>query len=182
MSIIPKHKVFISYYSEDEIFKERFESILGINYAVSRSVSDGSIEIKGKTVEYIMEQIRDKYLRDSSVTIVLIGKNTWRRKYVDWEIYASLRSTKSSPRSGLLGIILPSYYSSVQSRLDIHIIPPRLYDNVECKYAKIYNWTEDSIQLANYIHTAFSERNSTNPNNGRTRFGRNRPHKQTAWQ
>lgn len=56
-----------------------------------------------------MQQIRDNYLRDSSVTIVLVGKDTWKRKFIDWEISASIRNTQNNPRSGLFGIILPTH-------------------------------------------------------------------------
>ncbi|WP_372493341.1 TIR domain-containing protein [Janibacter melonis] len=38
-----------------------------------------------------MDRIRTKYLGDSSVTIVLVGSCTWARRYVDWEVYSSLR-------------------------------------------------------------------------------------------
>ncbi|MBN1655077.1 MAG: TIR domain-containing protein [Deltaproteobacteria bacterium] len=42
--------------------------------------------------DYVMRRIRDEHLRDSTVTIVMIGNCTWSRKYVDWELQASLRS------------------------------------------------------------------------------------------
>jgi hypothetical protein len=38
-----------------------------------------------------LRRIRQLYLLDSTVTIVLIGKCTWARKFVDWETQASLR-------------------------------------------------------------------------------------------
>lgn len=71
------------------------------------TVSNGDIS-DDCSANYIMQQIRENYLSDSTVTIVLIGKETWKRKYVDWEISASIRNTQKNPRSGLIGILLPS--------------------------------------------------------------------------
>ena len=36
--------------------------------------------------DYVMRRIRELYLKDSTVTIVLIGKCTWARRSIDWEI------------------------------------------------------------------------------------------------
>ena len=58
----------------------------------SRSVDIGDIP-KGLHLDEISRRIRDDYLSDSTVTVVLIGKDTWRRKHVDWEIAASIRDT-----------------------------------------------------------------------------------------
>ena len=54
-----------------------------------------------------MNQIREKCLLDSTVTIVLLGKCTHSRRHVDWEIKSSLRQGASAP-NGLIGIVLPS--------------------------------------------------------------------------
>ena len=57
--------------------------------------------------EYVMAEIRRKYLLDSSVTILLIGSCTHSRRYVDWEIKSSLRRGANTP-NGLLAYLLPS--------------------------------------------------------------------------
>ena len=103
-----KHKVFISFYSADMKWKEKFEELFhdSTDTIVSRSVQEGDIEDELKT-ERVRQRIRDKYLRDSTVTIVLIGPETWQRKHVDWEIGSSLRHTEYNRRSGLIGIFLP---------------------------------------------------------------------------
>src|SRR6478735_9853046 len=105
------HKVFISYHhSEDEAYKKRFEILFAKDkeIIINQSVQIGDIDPNIKT-ETIRQKIRDEYLRDSSVTVVLVGKYTWQRKHVDWEIGSSIRDTELNPRSGLLGIFLPTY-------------------------------------------------------------------------
>ena len=107
-----RHKVFISYYHEDDqYYRDEFERLFSSRHdiIVSKSVNIGDIDPNdNQTTESVRQQIRDKYIRDATVIVVLVGARTWQRKYVDWEIYSGLRDTKKNPRCGLLGIILPS--------------------------------------------------------------------------
>ncbi len=103
-----RHKVFVSYHhANDQGYRNEFESLCG-DVIVSRSVDIGDIDPNLKT-ETVRQKIRDEYLRDSTVTVVLIGGQTWQRKHVDWEISSSIRATQYNPRSGLLGIFLPTH-------------------------------------------------------------------------
>ena len=97
---IPRHKVFISFYEEDIKYKEPFVRMMG-KRMVDRSVDTGDIVDAGLKTPTIRQKIRDEYIRDASVTIVLIGPCTWQRRHVDWEIGASIRKTKKNPRCGL---------------------------------------------------------------------------------
>jgi hypothetical protein len=140
---------------------------------VARSVQIGDLDPNLKT-ETIRQKIRDEYLHDSTVTVVLIGTETWKRKHVDWEIGSSIRHTPYNPRSGLIGIILPTYPRSDQSKYDPYTIPPRLYDNIKCGFASIYNWSEDAAFVQKWIHEAFERRNTVNPDNSFPSFANNR--------
>ena len=179
-----RHKIFLSFHhANDEQYKRRFEQLFCNIYdaAVSRSVSDGDIDPYLPT-ETIRQKIRDNNLRDSTVTVVLIGKDTWKRKHVDWEISSSIRQTQYSSRSGLIGIILPTYPRLNTSKYNQYTIPPRLYHNIECGFASIYNWSEDPLQVSNWIHQAFLRRNQVNPDNSYPLFANNRSQDQTQWQ
>jgi len=140
---------------------------------VSKSVDIGEINPNLKT-ETIKRKIRDEYLRDSTVTVVLVGKETWKRKHVDWEISSSIRHTQYNPRSGLLGIILPSHPHYRKKGYNQYIIPPRLYDNIKCGFAEIYYWTNNSNIIQNWIHKAFLRKTRILPDNSRPLFRRNR--------
>jgi len=97
-----RHKVFVSYHhANDESYKKIFNLKFGNAHdiLVRGSVEIGDIDPTSKT-EYIRQKVRDEYLRDSSVTVVLVGIETWQRKHVDWEIYSSLRDTKAIPARG----------------------------------------------------------------------------------
>ncbi len=52
--------------------------------------------------------IRDEFLRDTTVTIVLVGQETKHRKHIDWEIFSSMFDGKINKRSGILVINLPT--------------------------------------------------------------------------
>lgn len=172
-----RHRVFVSYYhAEDQDYRNRFEGLFSDihNIMVSASVAIGDIDPDLNT-ETIRQKIRDKYLRDSTVTVVLVGAHTWQRKFVDWEIGSSLRQTQYNTRSGLLGILLPTHPNYRRGTYTRGIIPPRLYDNIKCGYAKLYNWSEHPYTVQSWIHEAFKRRHENPPpDNSRDSFKYNR--------
>jgi len=168
-----RHKVFVSYHHEnDQGYRNRFEQICK-DVMVSRSVDIGDIDPNLNT-ETVRQRIRDEYLSDSSVTVVLIGAQTWQRKHVDWEISSSIRNTEKSPRSGLLGFFLPTHPNYGAPKFNPKTVPPRLYDNVVCKYSLVYDWTEDESQIQRLIHEAFIRKDRLDPDNSRPMYANNR--------
>ena len=169
------HKVFISFHSEDMYYKQEFEKLFhhSAQVLISRAVDVGDIK-DGLQDDTIRQKIRDEYLRDSSVTIVLIGEKTWQRKHVDWEISSSIRDTEYNPRSGLLGIFLPTYPGYAERKYSKRTIPPRLAANVDCGFAKLYAWTENSEQIQNWVHEAYLAKRKILPDNSYPSFINNR--------
>lgn len=172
-----RHRVFVSYHhANDQNYKNIFELRFGNSedILVRGSVEIGDIDPQNNT-EYIRQTIRDKYLSTSSVTVVLVGVETWQRKHVDWEISSSLRDTQNNPRSGLLGILLPSYAQKHgQGKYDPHTIPPRLYDNLANGFATLHPWSENPSDVAGWIHDAYLRKARIIPSNARPMFGKNR--------
>jgi hypothetical protein len=112
--------------------------------------------IDSTNTDYVMSQIRRRFLSDSTVTIVLLGKCTWARRYVDWEIQSSLRRGETSTPNGLLGIKLPSFTS----------FPSRFHDNlssdfprIDC-YARHMNYPNSTQSLVDGIEAAYARRTS----------------------
>jgi len=175
-----RHKVFISYHHElDEVIKKRFALRFGSLHGtiLSAGVDLGDID-PSLHPETIRQKIRDEYLREASVTVVLVGALTWQRKYVDWEISSTLRDTKLHARGGLLGILLPEYRAAHpgggRGQDDPHTIPPRLHDNVEAGYAKLHDWSEDAGDVKTWVHEAYLRKARVEPSNDRDLFGKNR--------
>ncbi len=111
------HKVFISYHHEnDQDYKDLLLEINRLNSIfIDESVDTGDIS-DNLDDNAIREQIRDEYLKDSTVTIVLVGLETKKRKHVDWEIYSSMFDGTINKKSGILVINLPTtnctYYTA----------------------------------------------------------------------
>lgn len=104
-----KHKVFISYHHKnDQAYKNALQKFNEI-YEI---FIDGSVEMgeipEDWDAQKIREYIRDEHLKDTTVTILLVGKETKNRKHVDWELYSSMYNGKKNKRSGILVVNLPS--------------------------------------------------------------------------
>ena len=174
-SDIPTHKVFVSYHHDnDEAYKNDFCDKLWPHF-VDRSVEDGDIDTRNRT-DTIRRNIRERFIADATVTVVLVGTCTWQRKHVDWEIGSSLMHTRTNPRCGLLGILLPTHYDYGKDTYRRRLVPPRLDDNLDADYAALYHWPSPwrTESVKRWIHAAFERRWSVNPDNSRTQFGRNR--------
>lgn len=173
---VTRRKAFISYHhGNDEAWKIYFEEKLGaaMDGFISKAVGDGDID-PWLATDTIRDKIRDEFIQDATVTIVLVGTQTWQRRHVDWEISASLRTTKKHNRCGLIGILLPTHPSFGEKGYDGGIVPPRLANNAACEYAAIYDWTEDVASLRAWIETAFARRTEKDPDNSYPSFERNK--------
>lgn len=102
------HKIFISYHRRrDQFYKESLVKFAKENSIfIDASVNTGDIPDEYDD-EHIRKIIRDDYLRDSTVTIVLVGTGTKHRKHVDWEIHSSMYDGTANKKSGILVINLP---------------------------------------------------------------------------
>lgn len=161
-----RHKVFLSYYHrEDQFYRDEFEYRFG-HLFVSKSVGVGEID-SDLSDHYIKRLIREEYITDSSVLIVLVGPNTKGRKHVDWEISAAL-SKKAGGYSGLLGILLPTFTTTKDPRTGkttyrLDDLPPRLADNVRSGFADVCLWPREHTRdlfVQRVVELAFQKRKS----------------------
>ena len=79
-----KHKVFISRYHADEEEVSKFiEYFCDEKGVFTKKIvgDDYDTTINSEDPDYIMRKIREDYLADSTVTLVLIGDETYKRKY-----------------------------------------------------------------------------------------------------
>lgn len=129
-----RRKLFVSYHHRNdqraydalsEAFHDRYETIY-----------DNSLERKldSDNAEYILRQIRENNIAGSSCTVVLVGRETAWRKFVDWEIDATLQK-----EHGLIGVQLPTAAMSTNGTV---IAPGRLCDNIQSGYALWVSWSQ----------------------------------------
>lgn len=171
-----RHKCFVSYHVDDIDEVTAFLDDYGSEFiarSVGVTVEDDFVDSDDD--DYIKRKIREKYLTDSTVTIVLLGKCTWSRRFVDWEISSSLRNDAANKRNGLLAIPLPSMNNS--SRL-----PDRIKDNwvegdPDESYALYRSYPMSATAIRNAVEAAFTARDSKGAkvNNSRALRQKNSP-------
>ena len=153
MGAQPKRKVFISYHHDsDQNYYDQFSQLFSGAFDL---FYDNSLDrrIDSTNAEYVNRKIREGYIVGSSCTIVLCGSETYKRRWVDWEIHATLFH-----KHGLLGIALPNCAYDVSSRK--YTVPARLHYNIQSGYAKWILWTQDISQLKSQIEYAVKNSNS----------------------
>ena len=140
--------VFVSYsHRLDQSDADDFRRKFGDSGMV---FSDRSLE--NLDIGYLSDDtIKDNYIRpkirQSSVTIVLIGKDTGGRWWVDWEIYYSMLKTVGNERNGVLGVLLPNKE---------HNIPKRILENSD--YCEVISMPHSKFELEQAIERAYSKR------------------------
>ena len=114
---IPRHKVFVSYHHKnDQRFKDYLVALKeynpekGVKQTIfdNRSVDQNDVDDKGLTNEQVRETIRDDYIKDATVLVLLCGKQTKERKFVDWELQAAMYDDPEKIKLGILIINLPT--------------------------------------------------------------------------
>lgn len=162
-----KPRVFVSYHhGGDQHYYDAFSKAFCDTYNV---ITDNSLEreVDSDDVDYTMRRIRENYITGSSCTIVLVGADTWGRKYVDWEIKATL-----DKEHGLIGVKLPTALPQSNGKISV---PDRLYDNIKTGFAMWVDWaqiTQSPQACAGYVRQA-RERDVRLIDNSRVQRSRN---------
>jgi len=135
-----KPRLFVSYqHSNDQSWCNLFRQYFGEQYELFTDTSP-SRKVESDDAEYIGRAIRERYITRSSITVVLCGITTHRRKHVDWEIHATL-----DKKHALLGIILPTLKPNAAGK---YVVPARLYDNCRYGYAHLVCWSTEAADVA----------------------------------
>jgi hypothetical protein len=162
-----RRKIFISYHHRgDQRYYNEFSQRFHDGFQL---ITDNSLEraVDSADVNYIMRRIREEHLHGSSATVVLCGAATPTRKYVDWEIMASLSQEMALIGVGLPGII--GFPNGGTSK------PARLQDNIDNGYAGWLMWNDlfnSPWKLSDALETGLL-RSKSLINNSRVRMTRN---------
>ncbi|KAI9131139.1 TIR domain-containing protein [Acaryochloris sp. CCMEE 5410] len=164
-------RVFISYHHRNEQYLK--EHLLQLNGSheifVDCSVDTGDID-DDLEPQVIRQTIRRNYLSESTVLMLIVGRETKYRKHVDWELYSSMYNGTNFGRSGVVVLLAPNceseYFSapfdeikstfypdvsnwiSIDSREEYERryphLPPRIIDNLLKRDSKISvtNWSK----------------------------------------
>ena len=141
---IKKHKVFIScYHQDDQKYKDK---LLKLNEQFdifdNYSVPENEVDDRGKPRESIRKIIRDQYIKDATVLILLCGKNTSGRKFIDWELHAAMYDTPKNPKMGILVINLPEIENEQYQRAGDENDKKLILDYVHSNFVSISDQEE----------------------------------------
>ncbi|WP_117052920.1 TIR domain-containing protein, partial [Klebsiella pneumoniae] len=131
---IIKRKVFLSYHHDaDQYYYDEFSRKFHDEY---EAVTDNSLDrrVDSDDIDYVMRRIREYYIAGTSCSIVLVGNESWGRKYIDWEIKSTL-----DKQHGLIGVQLPTLLSNSYGQVTV---PARLSDNIDSGYALWVSWAD----------------------------------------
>lgn len=184
------HKVFVSFHhANDQWYKDEL-----VRWGTENNVFiDGSVDMgeipDNWDAQHIREYIRDNHLKDTTVTILLVGTETKNRKHIDWELFSSMYDGMVNKKSGILVINLPSvccqYHTlctkeekeailpnqktwiSINDRSEFDrrypYMPARIIDNLLKKGVRIsvINWNDLSVdKLKLLIDKAYAARSN----------------------
>lgn len=118
---IPK-KVFVSYKFSDVVegrensfnFRDELIDILGDNGKTYKGEDGDSNDMSDYNDDQVVAKIAP-YVKNSSITVVLITPNAKNSKWIPWEISMSLRqrtykNEQNMTRNGIVGVYLPLDY------------------------------------------------------------------------
>lgn len=137
-TLLTRRKVFVSYHhGGDQAYYDEFSRFFHDQY---EAVFDNSLErrVDSDDARYVMQRIRDSCVTGTSCTVVLIGAQTHERKYVDWEIKATL-----DKQHGLIGIVLPNHQKTIDGKI---VVPDRFHRNISTGYAAFEHWNNLTAQ------------------------------------
>ena len=121
-------KLYVSYHHDgDGHFYREFCRLIEGYY---QPVEDSSVERTTGCTDagHVIANLQRSYIADTVCTVVLCGLQTAYRRFVDWEIKASLDLSH-----GLVAVILPENLPDWRGR---YSLPLRLADNLESGYAE----------------------------------------------
>jgi len=152
-----RHKCFLSYHHDDAAEVAEFVAKFGDVFIpkVIGASEEFDDFIDSENDAYVMDAIRERYLTDSTVTIVFVGRCTSTRKFIDWEIYSSLRNDSKNKRNGVMAIQLPS--NSGSAALPARFALNRGKPDTET-YSRYWAYPSSASSLQSLIEDAFDSR------------------------
>jgi len=122
-TIWPKRRCVVAHHFLDDRMTRDFARRFDPDRECLTTVSDADTPddlANEQNVARFSHAMRARFLAESTVTIVILTKCAWSRRFIDWIIQASLHHGANRKPNGLLGILLP----------DCTIFPRRFAQNL----------------------------------------------------
>lgn len=127
-------KVYISCYSNEH---QKYKNTL-LDYGKNKKLfltncsneKDFDFLNTNNTDDEIIKSVKLKILKDSDVSIFLIGKETSSRKIIDWELRASMINYGVLKSCGIIVVYLPEITDEFKEKIPRSVLPEILYKNI----------------------------------------------------
>ncbi len=167
-------KVYLSYDLDDRLEVEAFLNEFDyLNNSVLHRAFKALPEdvVKNSDKHEVIHRLREQYLKDSAVTLVLLGKCTFAKRAVDLELMASLHGGRDDMAdaadrgrlpNGIVAVMLKSYeQNGFPDRLNENLV----VDERELPYAVVIPYPDSKDALAEAVQEALERRRSQVPAN-----------------
>ncbi|HUL93841.1 MAG TPA: TIR domain-containing protein [Burkholderiales bacterium] len=140
-------RIFVSYHhANDRRYYNGFSQVFHDQY---EAIEDRSLDrqCNSDDIDYLRWTVANNDIKGTSCSIVLCGAQTYQRKFVDWEIKATLDS-----EHGLIGVQLPTAPLNYHGHV---MVPTRLAQNIQSGFALWGHWDNLTVDnLRNWVYTA----------------------------
>lgn len=134
-------KVFISYHRADTKEREHIEALLKAK-SISYYAVPKNINFDGKHHQYIKDIILQE-MNDCDILLCIVGKETYTRPHVDWELHEALKGDVNT-RRGVLVVMLEKRGDS-KKNINYATFPNRLQDNEDYIIVEQYASLQDRL-------------------------------------
>lgn len=141
-------RVFFSFHYQRDIWRVNVVRNSGvvIGSAAAGFVDASLWEEAKKKGDAEIKKLIDEGLKNTSVTVVLIGAKSAGRKYINYEIEKSIERG-----NGILGIHIHNIKNQNGETDDKGAVPQKLIDGGY----KVYNWPFDNEKFAKWVEEAY---------------------------
>lgn len=148
-------KVFISYHRADMKYKKYIETLLCEHgypfYCVNENKNFNGLSHQNIAIKIC------SIMDDCDVLLCIVGKETYARPHVDWEIHSALKGDTIN-RKGIVAIMLENRQDS-KNNIDFNTFPTKLQENLNYIVLEQFATIEGRIDYA--INTAMENKNNT---------------------
>lgn len=141
-------RVFISYHRADQKYRTAIENLLRQNNISYYAVPENA-NFDGMNHQHIKDIINSK-MYNCDVLLCIVGKETYSRPHVDWELHEALKGDINN-RRGVLAVLLENRGDN-KNDIDYSTFPNRLQDNEDYivieQYCSLYEKIVDALDEA----------------------------------
>jgi hypothetical protein len=141
-------QVFISYAHPDRAYGSKLKELLGSGGVQS---VDSAMDLKvGASNQFELQE----RIAEVSTTMVLLGPDTRKSRWVDFEVETAVRGFEARPGTALIAVVLPNHEDFRKPYYDPELVPLRVHDLILQEYALLRKWTEDLSEILRWIDEA----------------------------